>query len=56
MSVIIKRSGERTVYVNGKQGRRDMNGNWHFVEELTVSEEKEFFQYINSENLTQNWN
>jgi hypothetical protein len=52
MSVVIIRENERTIYVNTKLVILDQDNNWKALEELTSSESKSFYEYINSENLS----
>lgn len=51
MSVIIIREDERTIYVNAKLVIMDQDNNWKALEELTTSESKSFYEYLNAEKL-----
>lgn len=52
MSVVIIREDARTIYVNAKLVIMDQDNNWKALEELTSSESKSFYEYINSEKLS----
>lgn len=51
MSVVIRKGNPHLIYVNGKMVRQDGEGNWLASEELTTSETKAFYEYLNSEKL-----
>lgn len=54
MNVIINRPEHDLIYVNDKMVRMDGDGNWIAIEELTPSETKALYEYINSQKLDLN--
>lgn len=51
MNTTVNRAEHDLIYVNDKMVRMYGDGNWIAVEELTPSETKSLYEYLNSEKL-----